>query len=326
MVALILYAVTSLMLSNTPRAPQPTHSIISGDVSAAAVPMICIFGRPGAGKTSVAESAIAKLQQQSRSSIMLSRSTTFTIDPVGLDLDVCVPQWMKENFAKGIYPTLAERRAFAKGCCDYVEESMASAAATRKKAQLRQASCPPSSRDCVPQPSADMLQQQQQSQVDGDDNNNWNNTIIFAIVSFSFVNTDLRDYYRERFPHTQWVLIDTSESEATIRIEQRKGHFYKGAVNSKTSFNNTDRIGIPQLPSALEDAPTTTTTTARTTTTRESRHNNHDDDNDDWKFAPVDFDHIVLDGTNSIGDNADQVVEIIRTMAQNHFFGSETKR
>ena len=51
-----------------------------------------------------------------------------------------------------------------------------------------------------------------------------------AIVSYSFVKTDLRDIYRARFPHAVWALVDTAEKEATDRVKQREGHLFKGAL------------------------------------------------------------------------------------------------
>jgi gluconate kinase len=124
-------------------------------------PLVVVFGRPGAGKTTVAEKAV----------------DLANCNPLLVDLDVCVPQWMKDNFAKGIYPSLQERQEFALSACDHVEE----------------------------------CRQEDRAQV----------------VAFSFVNTDLRDTFRLRFPHSIWVLVDTSEGEAQHRIEQRQGHFFK---------------------------------------------------------------------------------------------------
>jgi gluconate kinase len=51
-----------------------------------------------------------------------------------------------------------------------------------------------------------------------------------AIVSYSFVKTDLRDIYRARFPYVVWALVDTAEKEATDRVKQREGHLFKGAL------------------------------------------------------------------------------------------------
>ena len=166
---------------------------------------------------------------------------------VGLDLDVCVPQWMRDNFAKGQYPTLAERQAFATTACDYVEASLAEVA------------------------------------KEGEDPTTTN--LLGTIVSFSFVNTDLRDIFRRRFPAAQWYLMDTSEAEAAERIRQRQGHFYKGKVQGET----------------------TTDTQQQQQEKEEAAPSKSESDNKDWNFAPVTFDHVVLDGTKSVAENADIV-------------------
>ena len=124
---------------------------------------LIIFGRPGAGKTTIADALLKHADAE---------------DAQGVDLDVCVPQWMRDNFARGIYPSLDERRTFAAAAADHLD-----AVAT-------------STGRCV--------------------------------VSFSFVNDDLRDYFRDRFPEADWVLVDTSENDAAERIARREGHFYTG--------------------------------------------------------------------------------------------------
>jgi gluconate kinase len=177
--------------------------------------MIVVFGRPGAGKTTIADCAVRFLSEQE------------SLYCVGLDLDVCVPQWMRENFGVGVYPTLRERQEFALDACDYVDAK---------------------------------LQEQALLQVDP-------NITMAAIVSFSFVNTDLRDIYRSRFPHAIWALVDTTEAEATDRINQREGHFFKGALPQQ------DRQA------SLED-------------------------NREWNFAPVMFPHIKLPGINTVEQNS----------------------
>eukprot|EP00814_Leptocylindrus_danicus_P005689 CAMPEP_0116047302 /NCGR_PEP_ID=MMETSP0321-20121206/28791_1 /TAXON_ID=163516 /ORGANISM="Leptocylindrus danicus var. danicus, Strain B650" /LENGTH=81 /DNA_ID=CAMNT_0003529117 /DNA_START=190 /DNA_END=435 /DNA_ORIENTATION=+ len=66
------------------------------------VPIVVVFGRPGAGKTTIAEAADKLLKDKHNVEEIIT-----------LDLDVCIPQWMKDNFTNGIYPTLAQRDQFA---------------------------------------------------------------------------------------------------------------------------------------------------------------------------------------------------------------------
>lgn len=166
----------------------------------------------------------------------------FPLRSIGLDLDVCVPQWMRDNFAKGLYPTLEERTAFAESACDYVEES-------------------------IKQQDAALLERHQ----------------LGVIISFSFVNTDLRDTFRIRFPEAEWFLVDTSEDEASERIRRREGHFYNGKVEPATE----EEVKLKPL-----------------------------GDNDDWNFAPVTFPHTVLDGTQTIKHNAARVAQGLMEVAR----------
>jgi gluconate kinase len=179
------------------------------------VPMVIVFGRPGAGKTTVANKAIP---------LVLDHKV------IGLDLDAYVPQWMKDNFAKGIYPTLEQRQEFALGACDQIEEELDEQ-----------------------QPAA-------------------------CVVSFSFVNTDLRDVFRSRFQNALWALVNTTHDEANKRIAERQGHFYQGAPDVVLE---SDREAIKS-------------------------------DNIEWDFAPVDFPHVNLPGEDSVDDNALRVAELIR--------------
>jgi len=65
----------------------------STPITGTTVPIICVFGRPGAGKTTVANQALEKMAA-------LKKEEPNEIRAIGLDLDICVPEWMKENFAK----------------------------------------------------------------------------------------------------------------------------------------------------------------------------------------------------------------------------------
>lgn len=197
-------------------------------------PTVVVFGKPGAGKTTVADAAIDKLKEKK----------DVSLECLGLDLDVCVPQWMKDNFAKGQYPTLEERNMFALEACDYVEKQL----------------------------------EEKLDKVESD---------LGAVVSFSFVNTDLRDNFRTRFPHATWVLIDTDDDEATKRINERQDHFYTGNANTKDGDESLVK--------------------------EEKKEPNRD--NSDWDFAPVTFPHVILEGKNSIDINAEKVLDILMQVA-----------
>jgi hypothetical protein len=149
-----------------------------------------------------------------------------------LDLDDCIPQWMRDNFSVGIYPTLAQRLEFAKACCDYVDEAIYKAPLSRRPV---------------------------------------------VVVSFSFVNQDLRQQFRKRFPSALWILIDTTEDEAQKRMEQRTDHFYKGKT-------------VVQLPD----------------------HSHRSVATNEWNFDPVTFPHTVLNGRSPIEENSSKILAIMQ--------------
>ena len=199
-----------------------------------------VFGRPGAGKTTVANVAVEKLNNN-----IVKDGDDSTTKILGLDLDVCVPDWMKENFAHGIYPTLEQRIVFAENACDYVAK-----------------------------------EQQEQQSIDATKN-------LISVISFSFVNTDLRDVFRSRFPNAEWILVDTSPDEANRRIQQREDHFYK--QDTSNSSGGSDDKG-----ESADDS-----------------EKNNDPDNEDWNFAPVTFPHVILNGNTKIESNAEKIADLI---------------
>lgn len=172
------------------------------------IPIFVLCGRPGSGKTTVAKA--------------FASSTGNNDECLHVDLDICVSQKLRDNFAKGIYPTVQERACFMDAACDYVEKMMSRHHDRR-----------------------------------------------YCLVSFSFVNTDLRNGFRSHFPSSRWVLINTSESTALQRIAEREGHFYKEG--------------------AVEDS-------AR---------------GPEWQFAPIDFEHHVLDGARCVTDNVEGLRSIL---------------
>lgn len=181
------------------------------------------YRSPGAGKTTISESAVRTLNSASN------------VDVLYEDLDVCVPQWMRENFGRRVYPTLHQRNEFMKTACQHVENSMA-----EKKETIR----------------------------DG--------RRLVVIVSFSFVNTDLRDGFRSHFPDATWILIDSDEVLASERIAAREGHFYKNAEKSRSG----------------EDASSS-------------------EENSQWEFKQVSFDHVALDGRDTIESNTMKIVRLV---------------
>jgi hypothetical protein len=183
-----------------------------------------------------------------------------------LDLDVCVPQWMRDNFNIGIYPTLEERYTFANTACQYV------------KGQYT---------EHISKASHEISEK----------------TII--IVSFSFVNEDLRQTFQQSFSDgIIWILIDTDPDTAQHRINNRTNHFYKGQQVLKKEFiaNNCDNqnsISIITQQQQQQQPPPL-------------KASSKDDNNSDWDFAPVTFQHYFkLNGLDPVENNACKVTQII---------------
>ena len=183
------------------------------------IPIICLFARPGAGKTTTANKVLNELS-----------------DCIGVDLDICISAELRENFEKGIYPNSAQRVEFMESACDYLESLLL----------VKQIENPKRYKSCL--------------------------------ISFSFVNNDLRKVFRNRFPSAKWVLLDTSNEIAASRIEKRNGHFYKGAPIVESDSVENKRS--------------------------------------EWEFAPIDFEHMKLDGQDSLESNSAKLFEIINSLTK----------
>jgi gluconate kinase len=186
-----------------------------------------VFGRPGSGKSTIANKMLS----------MLAGTTPNAV--FGLELDDCVPQWMRGNFAKGIYPSLNERQQFAAEAIRFVQSSIDANADAKA-----------------------------------------------CIVSFSFVNTDLRDAFRAHYPDSKWILVDTTPEDAQARISSREGHFYKGAPKDES-------------PSATRG------------------------DASDWQFAPVTFPHLLLNGRVSVEENTAQCLSLLESTGSGYLSASD---
>ena len=162
---------------------------------------------------------------------------------------------MKDNFSRGIYPTLEQRQAFAFDACSYV----------RKK-------CHPDDKH-----STTLNDTEGRSYV----------VKLVVIISFSFVNNDLREVFRSNFPDATWILVDTSILVADERIRQRDpDHFYKG--NKKIDIDQ-------QLDQSKYDV---------NNKVDESRNN-------EWNFDKINFSYESLNGLDDVKTNATKIVKVI---------------
>ena len=87
-------------------------------------PMFVICGRPGAGKSTLATQLQLQLQQPQQEAFPLHF----------IDLDVCITDEMKENFAMGQYPTLEQRAKFMQACIAYTPAQLADSSRTSQSA------------------------------------------------------------------------------------------------------------------------------------------------------------------------------------------------
>jgi len=255
--------------------------------------MVVVFGKPGAGKTTISNAVVKKMEgRYTNTNTCRSSSSSNSHEkeqqrPICLllDLDICIPEWMKDNFAKGIYPTLDQRNEFARSACNYVDGEIHKAKSSNNNSSINN-----NNKDKNNNPNT------------GSDDNH-----LFTIISFSFVNTDLRDYFRLRFPHAKWALVDVSNTTAQERIEQREGHFYKGAPKGSSTCNiKTEKDLLPKRTNENADIDVNLV----------AQDDDKVDDNSEWEFAPVEFDHIVLDGLLSIEQNVNRLIDTLDQMSQ----------
>ena len=118
-----------------------------------------------------------------------------------------------------------------------------------------------------------------------------------VIISFSFVNTDLRVAFRNTFPNAQWILVDTNKQTAEERILTREGHFYKNAETNTKEEKDTTDSNEKEDDTKVNDI--------------NDDDDDDDDDDDEWEFQPVNFPHVILDGGDAVEKNAKQIVECI---------------
>ena len=145
-----------------------------------------------------------------------------------------------------MYPTLQQRAAFISNACDYVKGQIKSSTRNKDERNVR----------------------------------------LITIVSFSFVNIDLRDAFRDEFPRARWILVDTDARTSEGRISAREGHFY-------------------------DDAPSDEGDDGGGGGARGGDANGGSDDGSEWEFRPVDFPHVILDGREPVEFNANRIERCI---------------
>ena len=95
--------------------------------------------------------------------------------------------------------------------------------------------------------------------------------------------------------------MNTNKHIAEERITRREGHFYKGTNNACTNDTGKD-----------SDLSHNKSENKRNSDVVENS------DNNEWEFQPVDFNHIVLDGCDTISNNARRIVELIQSETSQH--------
>jgi hypothetical protein len=108
----------------------------------------------------------------------------------------------------------------------------------------------------------------------------------------------MRVEFRNRFPHSEWILIDTSKDLAEERILSREDHFYKGSGSSSADGEQN----------VEEDDPATKAKGSSDTP---------DEDNSEWEFKPVDYPHVILDGNDEVATNAQKIADVIQNQLLN---------
>lgn len=115
---------------------------------------------------------------------------------------------------------------------------------------------------------------------------------LITIVSFSFVNTDMRVEFSNRFPHAEWILVDTDKDLAEERILLRQDHFYKGCSGVTSSIDAVKEDHYSNAATKLKESSV-------------------DSDNSQWDFQPINFPHTILDGSDDVAANAKKIVDVI---------------
>ena len=253
-----------------------------------------LFGRAGAGKSTLGESLLSSLRSEEEDFLL----DKFLDEPdpnnlvssyLLLDLDVCIPLEMKDNFTKGIYPDAEERAKFAHDACSHVKkeiENQRTKLRSQSKNLLPLFSGPFSSKE------GNLLGQRQN--IDDKESQSTEDSALTVLISFSFVNEDLRDIFRSYYPSAHWLYIETPASVAYRRIEERKGHFYKNEI-------------VPE-----KNLSTSTSSNNKSSTSSNTRNSTSE-----WTFARVTFPHSIINGKRSIVQNTIEILHIINKTGGN---------